>query len=62
MGFSRGVRHGVQDVAAACLANPTQPNLFCLGCPSHLQLQTPEQPWEPIHMVFPARQEALQSS
>lgn len=29
------------------LSWPTQPNLFCLGWPSHLQLQTPEHPGSP---------------
>lgn len=61
MGFSIGVRHRVQDMAAAWLANPTQFDLFCLGRLSTSSCRPPNV-WEPGPVVFPAQQEALQSS
>lgn len=58
--FFIGERRGVQEVAAAWLANPTQPLLFGLAL-AH-PAADPRAPWEPVRVVFPARQEALESS
>lgn len=56
-----GVRCGAQDVAAAAwLANPTQPLVLGLALTS--PAAAPQAPWDHGRVVFPAQQEALQSS
>lgn len=61
VGFSIGVRCGAQDEAAAAwLANATQP--LVLGLAFTSPAAAPRAPWDHGRVVFPARQEALQSS